>query len=124
MRKRLEHLIALVVLAVVVQLFAPIAAFRVVAYAASDPLYLESTCSGFASGDQQAPTSKTSHSPAKCCGFCSISHGAGTAVAPPSAIFVSIQRHYQLLSWLEAADPIQLARIGSNTQARAPPAIS
>jgi hypothetical protein len=38
MRRRLEALIPIVLLAVIVQLIAPIAAFRVVANAVSDPL--------------------------------------------------------------------------------------
>jgi hypothetical protein len=49
MRRRLEVFIPIVVLAVLVQLMAPIAAFRVVAYATSDPLYLASICSGMTS---------------------------------------------------------------------------
>jgi hypothetical protein len=46
MRRRLEVFIPIVLLAIMVQLMAPIAAFRVVAYAATDPLYLASICSG------------------------------------------------------------------------------
>ena len=38
MRRRLELFIPIVLLAILVQLMAPIAAFRVVAYATSDPL--------------------------------------------------------------------------------------
>ena len=38
--------------------------------------------------------------------------------------FVTLQREFQLVAWLEAADPMPAARVGSNAQARAPPAIS
>jgi hypothetical protein len=44
MRRRLEFYVPIVLLAVLVQLMVPIAAFRVVAYAATDPLYMASIC--------------------------------------------------------------------------------
>ena len=56
MRRRLEALIPIVLLAVVVQLLAPIAAFRAFAYAASDPLYMSSICSGMESSTDEVPT--------------------------------------------------------------------
>ncbi len=42
--RRLELFIPIVLLAVLVQLMAPIAAFRVVAYATTDPLYMATIC--------------------------------------------------------------------------------
>src|ERR1700727_248725 len=45
MRRRLEAIIPIVLLAILVQLIAPIAAFRAVAYAATDPLHMASICS-------------------------------------------------------------------------------
>ena len=58
MRRRLEALIPILLFAIVVQLLAPIAAFRVVANAVSDPLYMATICEGMASsqdGSQTAP---------------------------------------------------------------------
>jgi hypothetical protein len=123
--RRLELFIPIVVLAVLVQLIAPIAAFRVVAYATSDPLYLASICTETASspGDQTAPA-KTQHAHGECCAFCGAGHGGTVAVASPPLIFVTLQRQYQLVSWLEAADPVPAIRVGSNAQARAPPSFS
>jgi hypothetical protein len=46
------------------------------------------------------------------------------AVDPPPLIFVTLQRQYQLVSWLDAAEPVPNLRVGSNAQARAPPSIS
>ena len=126
MRRRLEIFIPILLLAVLVQLIAPIAAFRVAAYAASDPLYMASICTGMTSSpNAQTAPGKTEHSHGDCCAFCGAGHGGGTnAIAPPPLIFVNLQRNYQLLSWLQAADPIPPLRIGSNAQARAPPAFS
>ena len=122
MRRRLELLIPIVVLAVLVQLFAPIAAFRTVAYAANDPLYMSSICSGMGSvEDTQPAPGKTQHDSGECCAFCAAGHGGVAAVEPPTPVFVTLQRLYQRVSWLEAAAPMPAIRAGSNAQARAPP---
>ncbi len=125
MRRRLEVFIPIVVLAVLVQLMAPIAAFRVVAYATTDPLYLASICSGMTStSDTQTDPAKTQPHHGDCCAFCVGSHGGGAAVDPPPLIFVSLQRQYQQISWLEAAEATPVFRVGSNAQARAPPPLT
>jgi len=124
MSGRLQALIPVILLAVMVQLFAPITAFRAVAQAVSDPLYMATICSGMASpqdGSQTSPV-KPQHS-ANCCGFCSVSHG-GVAVDPLPLIFVVLQRQYQLITWLEATHPIPPVRAGRHAQARAPPSFS
>ena len=126
MGRRLEVFIPIVLLSIMVQLFAPIAAFRVVAYAVTDPLYMASICSEMVSSadeGQMAPT-KTQHGHGGCCAFCAVGHGGGVGFEPPPLIFVSLQRVYQRVSWLEAADPMPTVRVGSNTQARAPPQLT
>ena len=122
MRRRLELLIPIVLLAILVQLLAPIAAFRAFANAANDPLYMASICSdmGGSAAAQTAPAN-SQHERGDCCAFCAAGHGGATALQPPPLIFVSLQRLYQRVSWLEAADPMPAARVGSNAQARAPP---
>jgi hypothetical protein len=119
--RRLEAFIPIVLLAVLVQLMAPIAAFRVVAYASTDPLYMTSICSGMTSSPDAETAPGTQHSHGDCCAFCGAGHGGGVALDPPAPIFVTLQRHYQRISWLEAADAMPTVRAGSNTQARAPP---
>jgi hypothetical protein len=123
MRRRLELFIPIVLLSILVQLIAPIAAFRAVAYAAADPLHMGPICSGMVStrDDLQTVPTNTQHDSGDSCAFCAAGHGGSIAVEPPPIVFVSLQRLYQRVSWLEAADPMPTARIGSNTQARAPP---
>jgi hypothetical protein len=125
--RRLEAYIPIVLLAIMVQLMAPIAAFRVVAYATSDPLYMSATCSdnvdAASAQDNQTGPVQTKHAH-DCCAFCGAGHVGVAAITPPTPIFVSLQREYQLLSWLEATDPMPALRVGSNAQARAPPTIS
>jgi hypothetical protein len=124
MRRRLERIIPIVLLAVLVQLFAPIAAFRVVAYATSDPLYMAATCSDRAAvPDAQTPPGEK-HDHGGCCAFCAAGHGGTAVLEPPPPVFVSLQRVYQRISWLEAAAPMPAVRVGANAQARAPPSIS
>jgi hypothetical protein len=121
MRRRLELLIPIVLLAIMVQLIAPIAAFR----AAADPLYMSSICSGMGSvADSQTAPANTGHDHGDCCMFCAAGHGGAAAIEPPALVFVSLQRQYQRVSWLEAADPMPTVRVGSNAQARAPPSFS
>jgi hypothetical protein len=126
MGRRLEVFIPIVLLSILVQLSAPIAAFRAVAYAANDPLYMGSICSEMVSSADERQTSptKTQHDHEGCCVFCAVVHGGGVGVEPPPLIFVSLQRVYERVSWLEAADPMPTVRVGSNTQARAPPLLT
>jgi Protein of unknown function (DUF2946) len=125
MRRRLEIFVPIVLLAVLVQLIAPIAAFRMVAYAATDPLHMASICTEMApSADAQTAPAQTQHDRGDCCVFCAAGHGGTIAIEPPPLIFVSLQRQYQQVSWLEAADPMPAGRVGSNAQARAPPQLT
>ncbi|MEH2482787.1 hypothetical protein V1282_006144 [Nitrobacteraceae bacterium AZCC 2146] len=128
MRRRLEAYIPIVLLAILVQLIAPIASFRVVANAVSDPLYMDmaSICSGMTSpqDDLQTAPAKTQDHNGNCCAVCAAGHGGAATVDPPPLAFVTLQRQYQLVAWLEAAERMPALRVGSNTQARAPPSIS
>jgi len=119
MRRRLEAIVPIVLLAVFFQVFAPIAAFRVVANAVADPLYLETICTD--TSDVHVLPSKVLHPQGKCCGFCSISHAGAAAVVPPAPIFVVLHRQFQRVLWLQASISVPTVRVGSNTQARAPP---
>jgi hypothetical protein len=126
MGRRLEVFIPIVLLSILVQLSAPIAAFRAVAHAANDPLYLASICSEMmfsADEGQMAPT-ETQHDHGGWCVFCAVGHSGGVGFEPPPLIFVNLQHVYQRVVWLEAADPMPTVRVGSNTQARAPPLLT
>src|ERR1700680_2975947 len=107
MRRRLEIFVPIVLLAVLVQLIAPIAAFRVVAFAVTDPIYMASICAEMVSSpDAQTAPAKTQHDHGDCCVFCAAGHGGSIAIDPPSLVYVSLQRLYQRVSWLDTADPL------------------
>jgi hypothetical protein len=127
MRRRLEAFFPIVLVAILVQLLAPIAAFRAVADATNDPLYMASICTEMASmassSDGQGTPAGTQQSH-QCCAFCGAGHGGAVAIDPPQLVFVTLQRQYQLISWLEAADRMPIIRGSSNAQARAPPQLT
>jgi DUF2946 family protein len=125
MRRRLEIFIPIVLFSIMVQLLAPIGAFRAFAHAVSDPLYVATICSGMTSAsDVSHPATATPRHGANCCGFCGVSHGGAVAVDPPQLVFVVLQRQYRHVVWLEASDDVPPARTVSHAQARAPPAFS
>jgi hypothetical protein len=124
MRRRLEMFIPIVLLAVLVQFLAPIAAFRMVAYASSDPLYMSEICTGMTdSGGMQTPSGQPP-SKTDCCAYCGAALGGSIAVDAPTPAFVALQLEFQKIAWLQAAEPIPTLRVGSNAQARAPPSLS
>ncbi|MET0705420.1 MAG: DUF2946 family protein [Tardiphaga sp.] len=113
----------LVMLALLVQLFAPIGAFRAVAQAASDPLYMAAICSGMSSDDSRPAPSPQPVSHNDCCSICAVGVGGPLALDPPLLAFATLQRDYRTVAWPEAAAPAAPVRSGSNAQARAPPAL-
>jgi Protein of unknown function (DUF2946) len=126
MRRRLEIFVPIVLLSILVQLLAPIAAFRVVANAVSDPLYMASICSGAASstGGSQTSPANTHHDRTNRCTFCVVGYGGVVALDPSPHVFVTLQHLYQQVSWLKAVNTLPVLRVGSNTQARAPPVLT
>jgi hypothetical protein len=126
MRRRLERFIPIVLFAVVVQLMAPIGAFRAVAQLVSDPLAMAPICSGMpaATDGQTMPSHAPDTHAADCCAFCPTAHGGPALINPPMPVFVHLQRQYQRVVWLEAIDAVPGVRVGSNAQARAPPFFS
>ena len=120
MRQRLGVFIPFLLLAILVQSFAPIAALRMLRHAVGDPLQAAPICShevGPADDAHKAPGDTSSR--ADCCAFCGSS--GGVVVNQPAVRLISLQGRFQLVSWLEAVDQMPAVRVGSNTQARAPP---
>jgi hypothetical protein len=124
MRRRLEKFVPIVLFAVLVQLLAPIGAFCAVARAASDPLAMPMICSEMSAADGQTMPTHAPDAHRDCCAFCAIAHGGSAVIDPPLPGFVSLQRQYQRVVWLQAIETVSTVRIGSNSQARAPPFFS
>ena len=125
MRRRFKIFLPIVMLTMLVQLLAPIASFRFVASAISDPLLLASICSGSVSsqGGQSVPSGgAVMHG--NCCAVCGAGLSSPSLIDPPPVLFVTLQRNYERIVWFEPAEPASTFRAGSNAQARAPPQLT
>src|SRR5712691_7448371 len=92
MRRRLKNFLPIVLIALVVQIFAPIGACWAASIAASDPLAAAVIChGGGASGAGQ--TDQTGHRAHDgCCSVCSVLHTGVPVDVPPTADAVGVDR--------------------------------
>ncbi len=124
MRRRLGRFLPIVLIAVLVQIFAPIGATWAASIAASDPLHAAVICHGNAAS---VPTSSDQTAPSRahdgCCSVCSVVH-TGAPVDIPQPAVVAPWRHAERVVWLDTAPDLFSSRPGSHAQARAPPSFS
>ena len=124
MRRRVEKFLPIVLIAALVQIFAPIGATWAATIAASDPLHAVPICHGAAASiaDQPAPSGQPGAHDG-CCSVCSVVH-SGAPIDAPQAVPTAPFRPATSVVWLETAPDLVGSRPGSNAQARAPPAFS
>ncbi|HXO72725.1 MAG TPA: DUF2946 domain-containing protein [Bradyrhizobium sp.] len=124
MRRRLGKFLPIVLIAVLVQIFAPIGATWAASIAASDPLHAAVICHGNAASVPN-PSDQSGQSRAHdgCCSVCSVVH-TGAPVDTPQAAVAVPWRHAGRVVWLDAAPDLFSSRAGSHAQARAPPSFS
>ncbi|MDI4235648.1 DUF2946 domain-containing protein [Bradyrhizobium sp. 31Argb] len=119
MSRRLQGFLPIVLLALAMQIVAPIAACWAAGIAIADPLQSAGICHSDAttgSGDQD----REQHAHDGLCAIC-VAH-AGTAVdAPRPVALVVLLRQFRPILWADKELTRVASRIGSNTQARAPP---
>jgi hypothetical protein len=124
MRRRLGRFIPIVLIAVLVQIFAPIGATWAASIAASDPLRGAVICHGnAASGPNQTGQPGQHRAHDGCCSVCSVTH-TGAPVEAPQAAVTMPTRHAERVVWLDSAPDLFSSRAGSHAQARAPPLFS
>ncbi len=121
MRRRLRKFLPIVLIAVLVQIFAPIGATWATSIAASDPLHAAAICHGnAASTPSQSDQSGQHRAHDGCCSVCSVIHTAGP-IDTPQAAAATPARHAERVVWLNTAPELFRSRAGSHAQARAPP---
>jgi len=120
MRKRLGRFLPIVMLAILVQLFAPVAMMRVSAAAVADPLADAVICVNADGSQVNHQGSDNPHHRSTCCPLCALAHAVTPFDEPPSA-HVAIQRAYQRVVWLEEQSAPATSVLRSPQQARAPP---
>jgi len=125
MRQRFQKYLPIVLIALMVQILAPVGACWAAAIAASDPLAAANICHDGASAtgqqdNQTAPDSRHGSS----CAICCLASAGASIDTPKIEAFAVPYRVTARVAWHDQAADVSLARTGSNAQARAPPAIS
>src|SRR5258705_4585811 len=101
MRRRLKNFLPIVLVALIVQIFAPIGATWAASIAASDPLQGAVICHGNAAS---VPNDQSGQHRAHqgCCSVCSVVH-TGAPVDTPQAAITTPCRHSERVVWLDTA---------------------
>jgi hypothetical protein len=122
MRRQLQKFLPIVLIALAVQILAPIAASWAAAATASDPLQAAEICHSIPgeSSGQTAPGTDQ-HANDGTCLICCAAHASASVDAPQQNAFLIPYRQTMHIVWHAAAPDAPPSRAGSNTQARAPP---
>ena len=123
MRRRLWKFLPIVLMALAVQVLAPIGACWAASIAASDPHHAALICSGGAAStsDRTGQTGQGTHDGA--CAMCCLAQ-AGASLDAPEATFATPLRLAERVMWRDPAPDRFGSRTGWHAQARAPPSIS
>jgi Protein of unknown function (DUF2946) len=125
MRARLKKFLPIVLLALAVQIFAPIAACWAAGIVASDPLNAAAIChsdggAGAAQDDQSGPQDAQNG----CCVLCGVLYTGAAIEPPPTGVFSAFDRQTTPVVWYELELDPSGSRAGHPEQARAPPTLS
>jgi hypothetical protein len=112
MRRRLKNFLPIVLIALAVQIFAPIAACWAAGIAASDPLNAAVICHG------------NGGTVRGCCVLCGVLHTGAPVEPPQTAALFAFERQVTSVVWHELALDPATSRAGTPEQARAPPTLS
>ena len=124
MRRRLRKFLPIVLIALAVQIFAPIAACWAASIVASDPLQAAFIChddGGATPGQTDEGGQPRAHD--GCCSVCSVAHSGAPVDAPQTAVATPYGESHRVV-WRDAAPDLIGSRTGSHAQARAPPSVS
>ena len=120
MRARLQKFLPVVLLALMMQVLAPIAACWAAGQAVADPLQAAVICHSASEqggpNDQGAPTTHTGT-----CALCCLAQANASFDSPPHATLSAPCRHAERAVWHETMASAVTSHGGSNAQARAPP---
>ncbi len=122
--QRLRRYFPIFMVALMVQVLAPIGASRAFAAAVTDPLAAAELClSGPSSNGSDQGSQHRGHD-ASCVLCCSFNPSSVNFSAPEPAALAAPYRSVSGVTWREYALLFEDSRTGSNAQARAPPANS
>ena len=124
MRRRLKNFLPIVLMALIVQIFAPIGATWAASIAASDPLGSAVICHGNAPTSGQTGQTNGHRAHDGCCSVCSVFHTGAPVDAPQAAAGIAVERQPARVVWVEFTPDRFGSRAGSHAQARAPPQLT
>ncbi|MEH2534633.1 hypothetical protein V1277_006073 [Bradyrhizobium sp. AZCC 1588] len=124
MRRRLKNFLPIVLIALMVQIFAPIGACWAASIAASDPLAGAVICHGDGGGGAGQADQAGHRAHDGCCSVCSVLQTGAPVDPPETAVAISVDLDHVRVVWIEFAPDRFASRAGSQAQARAPPSIS
>ncbi|WP_206736174.1 DUF2946 family protein [Bradyrhizobium betae] len=124
MRARLQKFLPLVLLALAMQVLAPIAACLAASQSVADPLSAAVIChsAGERGGLNDQTGTPTAHAAA--CALCCLAQAAASLDSPPQLALAIPFRHAERVIWHQADASTVSAPKGSHAQARAPPRFS
>ena len=125
MRRRLQKFLPIVLIALVVQILAPIAACWATGMAASDPLQAAFIChDNAASLPAQGDQGSEHRAYGGSCSICCVAQAATAIDTPQEAAVTAPYRRPERVVWRDQAPELPGVRTGSNAQARAPPQLA
>ncbi|MCP3470268.1 DUF2946 domain-containing protein [Bradyrhizobium sp. CCGUVB1N3] len=124
MRARLQKYLPLVLIALAMQVLAPIAACWAAGVAVTDPLQNAVIC--HANGGSSAGIDDRTSAPGSHVGACSLCclAQANASLDAPQTVFPTPVRPAECVAWHDAVHRVDVPHGGSNAQARAPPQFS
>jgi hypothetical protein len=125
MRRRLQKFLPIVLIALVVQILAPIAACWAAGIAVSDPLGSAFIChDNSASTPSQSDQGGDHRAHNGACAICCIAQAAAAIDTPQQAAVAAPHNEPEHVVWRDQTPEQPGARAGSNAQARAPPQLT
>ena len=119
---RYQKYLPIVLIALAIQILAPIAACWAAATAAADPLQSAEIChslSGATSSQSDQSGGQTAHD--GICAICCVARASASIDTPQQIALAIPYRQTSSVVWTIAAPDLSPSHAGSNTQARAPP---
>ena len=124
MRRRYQRFLPIVLIALMVQIFAPVAACWAAAIAVSDPLGAAAICHDTAGTAGQPDDQSGQHREhGGACSICCLASASASVDTPKIEALAPYREPVQAV-WLDHVLDRFSSRIGSNAQARAPPLLT
>lgn len=121
MRQRLQAYVPILLIALTVQILAPIGASWAAAIAASDPLRSVEICHAAPAGFPSQQDDSTGQGVHDACTLCCVGQATAALDTPQPMLLDPPYRLAAIVVWHRPALVLAVLRAGSNTQARAPP---